>query len=114
MNLRVWEVSMRLAAAPQGNWCVTSLKVLHYLTFCLQRSRTAELLARRLARSPRLHIEASQHPLSLEDRLNEARTLIDRELDDLTSLREDLACFNDVLLQHTLVLRSLRSNYLHQ
>ena len=94
--------------------CVTSLQLLHYSTFCLQRSRTAELLARRLSRSPRLHIEAVQRPLSLEDRLDEARTLIDRELDDLTSLRADLTHFNDVLVQHTLVLRSLRNNYLHK
>ena len=94
--------------------CVTSLQVLHYSMFCLQRSRTAELLACRLSHSPRLHLQPRQHPVSLEDRLDEARTLIDRELDDLTSLRADLTHFNDVLVQHTLVLRSLRNNYLHQ
>ena len=32
--------------------------------------------------------------MSLEDRLDEARALIDRELDDLTSLRADLTRFN--------------------
>jgi hypothetical protein len=79
----------------------------------LQRSRTAELLAQRLSREPSAtQLDAGRVPLSLEDRLREAQDLIDQELDDLAVVRSDLNHFNDLILQHVLVLRNIRNNFL--
>jgi len=76
-------------------------------------SRTAELLARRLSRSPVINqADANRVPLSLEERLRVAQELIDQELDELETLRAELNRFNDILLQHSLVLRSVRNNFL--
>jgi hypothetical protein len=78
-----------------------------------KRSRTAELLARRLSRSPVINqADANRVPLSLEERLCVAQELIDQELDELETLRAELNRFNDILLQHSLVLRSVRNNFL--
>ena len=79
----------------------------------LQHSRTAELLAQRLSCEPSAtQLDAGQVPLSLEDRLREAQDLIDQELDDLAVVRSDLNHFNDLILQHVLVLRNMRNNFL--
>jgi hypothetical protein len=50
--------------------------------------------------------------MSLEDRLRDAQELVEQGLEDIAILRADLNHFNDVLLQHILVLRNVRNNYL--
>jgi hypothetical protein len=83
--------------------------------FYPQRSHTAELLARRLSRAPSANqVNAGRVPLSLEERLREANDLIDQELEELESLRADLNRISDILLQHSIVLRSVRNNFLRQ
>ncbi|KAN0128964.1 hypothetical protein V8E53_013226 [Lactarius tabidus] len=51
-------------------------------------------------------------PVNLEDRLREAQELVDQELNDLERLRADLNQYNDILLNHMLILRNVRNNYL--
>jgi hypothetical protein len=51
-------------------------------------------------------------PVNLEDRLREAQELVDQELNDLERLRADLNRYNDILLNHMLILRNVRNNYL--
>jgi hypothetical protein len=83
------------------------------LTIHPQRSRTAELLARRLSHAPSAtQLNAGQVPLRLEDRLREAQERIDQELCDLAVLRREINIFSDLLLEHILVLRNIRNNYL--
>jgi hypothetical protein len=80
---------------------------------CQQRAQSAELLARRISgRTPGTHVEAREVPLSLEERLRAARDLIDQELDDLATLRDDINLFSDAVLEHMLVLRNIKDNFL--
>ena len=49
----------------------------------------------------------------LQDRLEAARTLIDKELNDLVELRTDINRMSDALLLHILVLQNIRDNFLY-
>ncbi|KAN0134093.1 hypothetical protein V8E53_008098 [Lactarius tabidus] len=78
-----------------------------------ERSRTTQLLEQRLPPTPALNqSDARCIPMSLEDRLRDAQELVEQGLEDIAILRADLNHFNDVLLQHILVLRNVRNNYL--
>jgi hypothetical protein len=78
----------------------------------LQRSRTMQLLEQRLPPTPALNQSDTRCiPMSLEDRLHNAQEL-EQGLENIAILRADLNHFNDVLLQHILVLRNVRNNYL--
>ena len=67
-----------------------------------------EHLARRLSHEP----DAVEVPVRLEDRLRVAQELLDHELDQVDLLRTGVNQFNDLLLQHVLVLRNIRNNFL--
>jgi hypothetical protein len=72
-----------------------------------------ELLARRLSRAPSVtQLDAVEVPLRLEDRLRAAQELLDHELEQVDILRTGVNQFNDLLLQHVLVLRNIRNNFL--
>ncbi|KAN0131147.1 hypothetical protein V8E53_011039 [Lactarius tabidus] len=78
-----------------------------------ERSRTTQLLEQRLPPTPALNqSDARCIPMSLEDRLCNAQELVEQGLEDIAILRADLNHFNDVLLQHILVLCNVRNNYL--
>ncbi|KAN0141482.1 hypothetical protein V8E53_000727 [Lactarius tabidus] len=78
-----------------------------------ERSRTTQLLEQRLPPTPALNqSDARCIPMSLEDRLRDAQELVEQGLEDIAILRADLNHFNDVLLQHILVLHNMRNNYL--
>jgi hypothetical protein len=51
-------------------------------------------------------------PVGLEDRLRKAQELMDQELEQIDILRTGINQFNDLLLQHGLVLRNIRDNFL--
>ena len=108
-------ISLPETGASDASEQVCTKLILYYinLTICLQRSSTAELLARELSHAPSAtQLSAEQVPLRLEDRLREAQERIDKELDDLAILRRHINTFSDHLLEHILVLRNLRNNYL--
>jgi hypothetical protein len=65
-----------------------------------------------LAHRPSWAGGAPRVPVNLEDRLREAQELVDQELNDLERLRADLNRYNDILLNHMLILRNVRNNYL--
>jgi hypothetical protein len=66
-----------------------------------------------LSRAPSAtQLDALEVPLRLEDRLREAQELIDHELEQVDVLRAGINQFNDLLLQHALVLRNIRNNFL--
>ncbi|KAN0134088.1 hypothetical protein V8E53_008093 [Lactarius tabidus] len=71
-------------------------------------SRHVQLLAHR----PSWAGGAPHVPVNLEDRLREAQELVDQELNDLERLRANLNRYNDILLNHMLILRNVRNNYL--
>ncbi|KAN0131112.1 hypothetical protein V8E53_011004 [Lactarius tabidus] len=76
-------------------------------------SRTMQLLEQHLPATPALNqSNACCIPMSLEDRLRDAQDLVEQGLEDIVILRADLNHFNDVLLQHILVLCNMRNNYL--
>jgi hypothetical protein len=79
----------------------------------LQHSRTMQLLEQHLPPTPALN-QSNAHciSMSVEDRLCNAQELVEQGLEDIVILREDLNHFNDVLLQHILVLCNMRNNYL--
>ena len=51
-------------------------------------------------------------PLGLEERLRAAQQLVDQELDDLATLRDDINRFSDAIFEHILVLQNIRDNFL--
>jgi hypothetical protein len=72
-----------------------------------------QLLEQHLPPTPALNqSDACCIPMSLEDRLRDAQELVEQGLEDIAILRADLNHFNDVLLQHILVLCNVRNNYL--
>jgi hypothetical protein len=86
-----------------------------HLMMSPQRSRTAELLARHRSRTPSvIQRNAQPVPVTLEERLCAAQNMIDQELEDLATLRSEVNIFNDILLQHVLVLRAVGTTFLHQ
>ncbi|KAN0140678.1 hypothetical protein V8E53_001505 [Lactarius tabidus] len=55
------------------------------------RARNAQLLARRLSRTPPINqISSSRIPVMLEERLNAARDIIDNQLEEMADFRRDL------------------------
>jgi hypothetical protein len=101
------------ASATGGEVCDKFIPSSICLLRCLQHSRTMQLLEQRLPATPALN-QSNAHciPMSLEDRLHNAQELVEQGLEDIAILRADLNHFNDVLLQHILVLRNMRNNYL--
>ncbi|KAN0139735.1 hypothetical protein V8E53_002397 [Lactarius tabidus] len=79
-----------------------------------EHSRTMQLLEQHLPPTPALN-QSDAHciPMSLEDRLCNAQELVEQGLEDIVILRAYLNHFNDILLQHILVLCNVRNNYLH-
>jgi hypothetical protein len=77
------------------------------LTMRLQHPRTVELRARRVSRAASMN----DVPLRLEDRLRAAQDLLDQELDEMAILRSNVNRFNDNMLQHILVLRNVKNNF---
>jgi hypothetical protein len=101
------------ASATGGEVCDEFIPSSIRLLRRLQRSRTTQLLEQRLPPTPALNqSDARCIPMSLEDRLRDAQELVEQGLEDIAILRADLNHFNDVLLQHILVLRNVRNNYL--
>ena len=52
--------------------------------------------------------------LTLEECLLAAQTIIDMELEDLPILRTALNEFNDVVFEHSLILRRVNENFLRE
>ena len=52
--------------------------------------------------------------LTLEERLLAAQNIIDMELEDVPILRTALHEFNDVLFEHSLILRHVNDNFLRE
>ena len=52
--------------------------------------------------------------LTLEERLLAAQNIIDMELEDLPILRTALNEFNDVVFEHSLILRRVNENFLRE
>jgi hypothetical protein len=102
------------ASATGGEVCDEFILSSICLLRCLQHSRTMQLLEQHLPPTPALN-QSDAHciPMSLEDRLCNAQELVEQGLEDIVILRAYLNHFNDILLQHILVLCNVRNNYLH-
>ncbi|KAN0141485.1 hypothetical protein V8E53_000730 [Lactarius tabidus] len=69
------------------------------------RAQNAQLLARRLSRTPSINqISLSRIPVMLEERLNAARDIINNQLEEMADFRRDLNRLNDRALQHVIGL----------
>jgi hypothetical protein len=105
-------LSTGVSAAPQ-QVCDYLIPYYIHLTLCHQHSHTAELLAHRLSRTRSVdQVNAEHVPLSLEERLRAANDLIDNELEELEWFRAEVNRIGEILLEHSIILCSVRDNFL--
>ena len=60
-----------------------------------------------------MNVMLKQAPLVQEDRFREGQEMLHRELEVVRRLRAEINKMSDTLLEHILILRNIRENYLY-
>ena len=60
-----------------------------------------------------MNVMLKQAPPAQEDRFREGQEMLHRELEVVRRLRAEINKMSDTLLEHILILRNIRENYLY-